>query len=79
MEQQLKDANIKITSNERKTTKIISFNYNAYAYSITFHKEKGIFTKLTIRNMQTTEKIEIKKEKDILDKVLTLINGNTNI
>ena len=29
--------------------------------------------------MQTTEKIEIKKEKDILDKVLTLINGNTNI
>ena len=79
MEQKLKNANIKITTNERKTTKIISFNYNANAYSITFHKEKGIFNKLTIRNGQTATKTEIKKETEILNTVLTLINDNTNI
>lgn len=79
MEQQLKDANIKITSNERKTTKIISFNYNANTYSITFHKKKGKFNKLTILNGQTATKTEIKKETEILNTVLTLINGNTNI
>jgi hypothetical protein len=77
MEQQLKDANIKITSNERKKTKIISFNHNANVYSITFHKEKGIFSKLTITNVQTATKSEIKKETEILDTVSTLINDNT--